>query len=392
MTRVQLVRNQLLDITRNVNDAHAGLLIQRSLPIWEDGDKKEKTGTIKNITGVQASPLYHQALTRWLLHTHTNEDDYTANFAAVAAQVEGRLMTGLSLGGPLETGATTHHAYGMPMLPGSAVKGAVRHYAEQLYCQRDKEGKPVWNEAADGRCQLQVQEKMRPILDTLFGTDTDAERQDAGYLIWHDAWWLPPLTKDAKFSESQDAKPFTNDVITVHHQKYYADKTGSTAPSGMESPIPNQQLAIQGAFYFVVEGHPEWMNFAKHLLTGMLQHSGMGAKAASGYGYFELNDQLNERLLRHVQGLQAVSQIDHNDPDAELRAAISQLNEAKLIESLSKGANKFFRTHNLDKSIPEHAAKVVSIVLEYHADQVASWDGSTGNKAKALSFINKHRQ
>ena len=65
---------------------------------------------------------------------------------------------------------------------------------------------------------------MMPILDTLFGADEDAEA-NAGYLVWHDAWYIPALTKEGKYSSAEEAKPFVGEIVTVHHQKYYAKFT-----------------------------------------------------------------------------------------------------------------------------------------------------------------------
>lgn len=288
-----LVRNKLiplLDATDANDDPNAGLLIQRGLRVWDSTDKAktDKKDLIEVITNIKPSDLYKLAFDRWLLQTQQKE-----NFAVVSATVDGRLMTGLALGGTLETGVMTQHSYGMPMLAGSSVKGAVRAYAESLFSQKDADGKVILDEKG----KTQIDDAMKPILDTLFGADEEAEQANAGYLVWHDAWFIP-ISKD---------NPFVDEIVTVHHQKYYAGQLDEALD--MESPVPNQQLAVQGSFYFVIEGaNQQWLAFAKQLLENMLTESGMGAKGTSGYGYFEdvvsnKSKELNSKLEIYVNQL-----------------------------------------------------------------------------------------
>ncbi len=214
---MQLMRNHLKQIFPRVNDAHAGLLMQRGLTDWEESEKSIKAQLINTIANVTASDLYLLAFNRWLDATHEDGND---NFATVTAKVDGRLFTGLSLGGTLETGATTHHTYGMPMLAGSSVKGAVRSYTEHLFAERNEDGTLKF-EKSDNTNKIIIQEQKQQILDLLFGADNDAgdddSQGDAGYLIWHDAWWIPMVNDQGSLLTGTDYKPFVGDVVTVHH-------------------------------------------------------------------------------------------------------------------------------------------------------------------------------
>lgn len=86
-----------------------------------------KKALIEKIAGAKADDLYLLAFNRWLNCTFDNDE-----FVHLSAKVNGRLFTGLALGGALETGAMIHHTYGMPMIAGSSIKGAVRAYAEYI--------------------------------------------------------------------------------------------------------------------------------------------------------------------------------------------------------------------------------------------------------------------
>lgn len=305
---------------KNKKYSHAGLLIQRGLSKWESEeekkrlrDKREKTskeGLIDNIISIKPSELYLLAFNRWFNLTYNNsndsntqssdsihqDDETKPTFATLSARIDGRLFTGLALGGTLETGAMTHHTYGIPMIAGSSIKGAVRNYAEHLFAKRLPDGKMDYRVEIDENNKehyyLQFEEDKQILLGILFGKEDDEDEEDepnntklesgAGYLIWHDAWWIPKVTSNMELSS--DNQPFVGEVVTVHHPQYYQ----GTLPDALdiESPLPNQQIAIQGDFYFCIEGSEKWAEFAKKLLDNMLKEQGLGAKGSNGYGYF----------------------------------------------------------------------------------------------------------
>ena len=333
-------------------DTHAGLLLQRGLSEWKDDKKdqagaseKEKNNNKKNakqellqkVADVSFSKLYEMAFKRWARVTADKE-----RFAHVCATIDSRLYIGLNSAGALETGISTQHSYGMPMLPGSSIKGAVRHYAEQI-------GLP---------------DNIRHVL---FGEEGKAgEDGKAGALVWHDGWFIPDNTK-----------PFVLEVVTVHHQQYYS---GSQSEADeMESPIPNQQIAAQGSFYFVVEapqGAKDWAKFAVNLLSDMLQQQGMGAKTASGYGYLVPNSSLEKHLVA----------------EDDLEGKIRTMLPVNLVENLSRNKKCFFEQYQLNADNDSDMQKLAKLVWKHHQQTVEEWEKSDKkNDKKAYSFVSKYR-
>ncbi len=264
---ISLMRESLKKlISGNLKDAHAGLLMQRGLPEWDKDDKQAKAGLIQKIAKIPApaleeSSLYALAFKRWVQATSD-----TSRFAALTAGISGRLYTGLNSAGALETGISTSHTYGMPLIAGSSVKGIARSHAESLGLDK-------------------------AYLTVLFGDDSDSGSLKSGALVWHDAWFVPANTL-----------PFAAEIITTHHQDYYNGKQPEA--DEMESPIPNQQIATQGSFYFVIESAPGaqlWAKYAKDLLFQALQTQGAGSKTASGYGYFTVADDDALGKIKHIQ-------------------------------------------------------------------------------------------
>lgn len=265
---IYLMRESLKKlIPDDLKDAHAGLLMQRGLTKWDKDDKQAKAELIQKIVKIPApkkDSLYALAFTRWVQATSD-----TGRFATLAAGISGRLYTGLNSAGTLETGISTHHTYGMPLIAGSSVKGIARSHAESLGLDKAH-------------------------LTVLFGDDSDSGSLKAGALVWHDAWFIPANTP-----------PFAAEIITTHHQDYYNGKQPEA--DEMESPIPNQQIATQGSFYFVIESAPgaqAWAAYAQNLLLQALQTQGAGSKTASGYGYFTEAAEEAQRSIRNIQDAQ----------------------------------------------------------------------------------------
>ena len=265
---ISLMRESLKKlISDGLKDAHAGLFMQRGLPEWNQDDKQAKADLIQKIVEIPApkvGSLYALAFTRWVQATSD-----TGRFATLAAGISGRLYTGLNSAGTLETGISTHHTYGMPLIAGSSVKGIARSHAESLGLDK-------------------------AYLDVLFGDDSDSGSLKSGALVWHDAWFIPANTP-----------PFAAEIITTHHQDYYNGKQPEA--DEMESPIPNQQIATQGSFYFAIECAPGaqlWAKYAKDLLFQALQTQGAGSKTASGYGYFTEAAEEAQRSIRNIQDAQ----------------------------------------------------------------------------------------
>ena len=173
------------------------------------------------------------------------------------AALSGRLYIGVTRDNALETGVTTSHSYGMPVIPGSAVKGLCRAAARKIGIDEKAE---IW------------------MFGNQPGNDADAESEadtEIGGLIFHDAWWA---------GDAND-KPFIAEIVTPHHTEYYGSE-GTTEATDFDTPVPANQIAVTGKFYFVIEGDAAWAGEAAKLLQAALAQIGIGGKRSSGYGFF----------------------------------------------------------------------------------------------------------
>ena len=177
----------------------------------------------------------------------------------------------------LETGIRLHHTYGMPIIPGSTLKGLAAHYCDQIWGERhietpSAEARRFRGERREVKQRNQKAESAGEYHQLLFGT-TD----DSGCITFHDAWLTPDTPK-----------PLVFDVMTPHHPKWL---DGSIPPTDFDSPTPVPFLSVTGAFRVAVSWHGpasdkanNWTELARSLLYDALKDWGVGGKTTSGYG------------------------------------------------------------------------------------------------------------
>lgn len=204
---------------------------------------------------VRSEGIYRGAYDRYVQSPGTNVE---AGFF----KTKNRMILGLGNENVLETGLTLHHTYGTPMIPGTALKGLAAHYCDQVWGWRKKDKKFKRGEEYHM---------------AIFGTT-----EDAGHIIFHDAWITPETLKDS-------LRP---DVMTPHHGDYYSGKnSGTAAPTDFDDPNPVTFLSVSGTFHIAVScdvpEEKQWTSFAFELLADALREWGIGGKTGAGYGRLE---------------------------------------------------------------------------------------------------------
>jgi len=162
-----------------------------------------------------------------------------------------RLIIGLGSTHPQETSMTLHHIYGIPYIPGSAVKGVTRHWI-------------ILNEFNNDENKAQNNDKFAKI----FGTQTNE-----GKVIFMDAY---PI----------DKIKFKIDIMNPHYPNYYSK---GESPADWQTPNPIKFLTIEKTkFNFILlSRNKELLVQASEWLKQALQNFGIGAKTSLGYGIFE---------------------------------------------------------------------------------------------------------
>lgn len=209
----------------------------------------------KDLQGFSAPEPYRQAFERWKKLLGGRDEILQLEYETITP-----LAIGLGNESPTEVGLTLHFTYGMPIIPGAAIKGLCRRAAI----------------AANLIPAKAPPQSKNALLQTLFG-----DQDMCGAFVFYDAWYSPPIGND---------KPFHRDVVTVHHPNYY-QKNGESYPTDFDDPKPIPFLVIKPKTRFlfcVAMPSPEWSVLIKSMLSWALDNLGIGAKTNTGYGRLRL--------------------------------------------------------------------------------------------------------
>ncbi|MBQ6971867.1 MAG: type III-B CRISPR module RAMP protein Cmr6 [Synergistaceae bacterium] len=172
------------------------------------------------------------------------------------------LVVGLGNSNVIESGLALNPVYGMPVLPGSSLKGITAHYCSEIFGLDDPDYRGPNPDAP--------LEPAGRIYEALFGKIAPEKEQEAGLLRFYDAWIMPESVSEC----------FVTDVMTPHHGSDFAD------------PTPINFMTVSGKFELWIgcgnlEADRGWVDFAFSLTEAALSSYGIGGKIRSGYGKME---------------------------------------------------------------------------------------------------------
>ena len=252
---------RLLSSSPDAAFAHPGLAFQRF--IWYDRqwqmEQKHQARILndlvkqtKSISG--ESSAFNKALKA--LHTRADAAQQMLSDAgwqvrSLSGTVDWRLVTGLGAAGILEgSGMVLHRLYGFPYLPGSSLKGLVKHY-------------------------LRIEEQLKdtdPLMERMFGS----QGQRGAVIFWDalpEAW--PTLDQD---------------IINVHVSEYYRQERWQdqpVPPADYLSPNPVYFLTVAAGTKFLfrlLARERDLLESTADCTRKALELWGFGSKTRAGYG------------------------------------------------------------------------------------------------------------
>jgi CRISPR-associated protein Cmr6 len=215
----------------------------------------------------------------------------------------------------LETGITLHRLFGLPIIPGSALKGAARTWA--LLKLAEELGVPILSPTEAAAKSQTPLEKFEAVI-----LSQESEREQAALLSqllqdstipdeapirnlspqelrekWQPFFEVFGSTERAGSVIFFDAIPlevpkFQLDIMNPHYPNYYRTQ-GQNPPADWESPNPVFFLTVTETLYrFAIAARSEQGNrlldLAEKWLKGALADLGIGAKISADYGYWQV--------------------------------------------------------------------------------------------------------
>ena len=346
--RRRVLTNATLDRQRF---PHAGVWLDKFLPQQfsqgEKGGEDAYRAHFEAAIDITSADTYCHFFERW-----------EATLEAVGARMTtaktlGRLVVGLGAESVLENAITLHRTYGVPVIPGSALKGLAAAYA------RNRLEHEAWQVKKDKRGNII---HMGEAYKTLFG-DTSS----AGYVTFFDALYMPGSAKNDK--------PLALDVVTVHHPDYYRGE--GSPPADWDSPNPVPFVSVRGGVKFLVAlaGPAEWVKAAFQILGLALAEEGIGAKTNSGYGRMVL-----EKLIPHQEP----------EPGEDLRQKVESVSDIN-----QQFVDLFTEWENLDA--PDEVKSSLAQLLLCKVEEASlpkAWEKKTKKektREKALRNLERYR-
>ena len=201
-----------------------------------------------------------EAVSRLLLHPASNE-----------SVTEGSLLL--------------HHTYGVPYLPGSALKGVTR--ARLLATTRAEQDPKRKSQLTAWAEDLLGFVKEGKAAQRSRGEPSTPKTQ-ASFVEFLDALWMPP---EGSLRGPEVRSPLALDVVTPHHPEYYTVSRGvRKRPTDYDNPIPVERLTVAPGtrFLLVVETAQDLSSWLDWLMDSVflpaLQQEGLGAWTSAGYG------------------------------------------------------------------------------------------------------------
>jgi CRISPR-associated protein Cmr6 len=226
------------------------------------------------------------------------------------ATTDWRMVVGLGGESVLETALTLHHLYGIPFIPGSALKGLTRAYVtgEVEGHKSDK----LENDDED--------------VKRIFGT-----QNASGSVLFFDA-----MPVDGKFS-------LKCDIMNVHYPKYYSEKE---LPTNTQNPIPVTFLTVENStFLFSLAPRRSGkddndVKLALGWLQDALQQYGVGGKTSAGYGYFQKPTELTSN---NSSSEAIATSVPIVDPELAKVERLGREIEAMKTDAVANSINRYYQ-------------------------------------------------
>jgi len=242
---------------------------------WDNGKKgkDKKWSLISNQFEHYKKHLSSTTLTK----KHENQHQYLSAFSGLGVKIvelssetSTRFLTGIGETTPTEVGMVFDRNTGLPYIPASSVKGAVRYaycvnFARK-YPEKIKNGESVDEKDIDGLIEL-------------FGS-LDTKNSSRGGFAFMDVY-------------SEKPPEIAIDIMNPHYAKYYKGESND-GPVETEEPVPIKFLAVEKGsvfkfrgFFLSKEAESYWDQLNEAFFTALTE-LGLGAKTAVGYGRFEI--------------------------------------------------------------------------------------------------------
>ncbi|MED4271490.1 type III-B CRISPR module RAMP protein Cmr6 [Geobacillus stearothermophilus] len=330
--------------------------------VWEPSKKLKPVAILPELqeVGEQLRVQREQAMVEWA---------QTGGVKKLKARLSGRIVHGLGAGHVRETSLTIHPVYGLPYIPASSVKGLVRHWFIEAYCEGDEK-------------RLSEHEIGREI----FGT-----QGNRGRVQFHDIFLI-------------DGLQLAGDVLAVHMKDYYEGKQAATDD---QKPVPVSFWTVMAkevdVYLTAHRSAPQSGEETTRLLEAAafwtkqaLTEWGIGSKTSSGYGRFsevydvtetEFLPMVKKERIRLERQKKEQEMLEQKKREEEEQAKLALLSpEERLVAEIERladsEADKQRSKDVLYQQVLEQRNKQAALALQAYWQRIGEWGKGISKKQK----------
>lgn len=382
--------------TREALGDNAAKCDSRSLLLDRFADPEAREGPRKAIfeNAIRKTPSHHKtdSWTAWL-----GETAPATGAETLYAQLQSRLVLNMA-GGVMENAGLCIDRFGMPYIPGSAIKGcarrmalaALREWSETGNRPGDEPGgtenlfRPIcadlgspeemlaaiaqvfgwcdqdWEPKSDFRwaCGNNPEERLAAAADLLLADFGERKGEAGNGMPWKNLpnfsgsiAFLPAYSIDLGKAGKLEGLPaplpspgtLELDIVTCHHRNYYSGANPNAVATDTEEPNPVVFPAVAPGHVFTFALAPLRDTAKAHLaraktwLSGGLSTFGIGAKTNAGYGWFDASESTHGTVLNFIKDrAEAKRKADQQEKEAEEAARKKAEEEKKKAELTAK--------------------------------------------------------
>jgi CRISPR type III-B/RAMP module RAMP protein Cmr6 len=375
--------------------ANPGLIFDRYVGYHSDwslkaeGDANPKRDALVEVIGANerlASPIWQGLrdglLARWekvVTAAGASPKDKTL----FKASPVWRFVTGIGRNSPLEVGFTFDRVYGLPLLPGSSLKGLTRAYvlwswadeldvpllrAEEVKARHEAHPRrltpleqlqealttPTGDEQVQKLTALRADQAMPDgaALDT-FAEDEFAARS----VLFREVFGTTESQGGTVFFDAVPANATLKiDVMTPHYPDYYKPD-GDAWPTDWQNPNPVPFLTVDkgSVFHFAVAGARQ--KEVAQWLRSALDFPGAGAKTAAGYGawepaFFPVVSEWRKAVIRQVDSTRRRGELEDDETGERVRFKLEN------VESDETPGKKFTCEYRIEQAGEDKVVRV----------------------------------
>jgi CRISPR-associated protein Cmr6 len=267
------------------------------------------------------------------------------------ATLKSSLLTGSGESHPNEISMKFEHNLGLPFIPASSIKGALR-YACLLNAVLDSEGFLRSEFENDDQATLEkVYDRDDLGLKAVFGSQNTSD-SSRGQAIILDAYPITP-------------PELAEDILNPHYGKYYG---GNHPPSDNDQPIPVKFLTVAKGTVFMFRAlipkkHDIDSRFQAILDKGFrraLEERGIGAKTAVGHGLFSVESGEWDHIIEQENKERAKKEAAELKKENPLQYEVQKLR----VMTVEQRTQNIIQYLNDPKKTPEFFIALKALLME----------------------------